>query len=380
MKVRSYPYTLTVLLLLALALVASACGGGDEPAAANNPTSAPAQGQSDTSTDSPTEAPDQEAPSGEPTEAKKETSPEQRGGKIGAPKAHAVADPQYARPKRQPLAVMLENHPDSRPQTGLDKADVVYEAPAEYGIPRFLAIYSSEEAPVLGPVRSARSYYVAWASEYDPVYIHAGGSPQSLSWLKQLDVASMDALRYGGSAFERVTDRQAPHNLYTDTRKLRETIAKDPELKSKGAWGGLRFSKKFTVGSEEGREVRVTYDTGYEVAYEYDERAGVYNRLMLGKPHLDRESKEQLSGSVVIVQTVRMWPLKDDQYGRLGADIQDKGPALIFQDGRVIDGFWEKEKRDSETLYTTAEGEPVALKPGKVWIQIVPKAGTKIER
>ncbi len=380
MKVRSYRHTLTVLLLLALALVPSACGGGDEPAAADNPTSTPAQGQSYTSAEGPTEALDQEAPSGEPTQTKKETAAEQRGGKIGAPKAHAVADPQYARPKRQPLAVMLENHPDSRPQTGLDKADVVYEAPVEYGIPRFLAIYSREEAPVLGPVRSARSYYVAWASEYDPVYIHAGGSPQSLSWLKQLDVASMDALRYGGSAFERVTDRQAPHNLYTDTRKLRKTIAKDPELKSKGAWGGLRFSKKFTVGSEEGREVRVTYDTGYEVAYEYDERAGVYNRLMLGKPHLDRESKEQLSGSVVIVQTVRMWPLKDDQYGRLGADIQDKGPALIFQDGRVIDGFWEKEKRDSETLYTTADGEPVALKPGKVWIQIAPKAGTKIER
>lgn len=376
MKVRSYPSNLTVLFLLALALVASARGGGAEPAAANNPASAPARGQSETSNDEP----DREALSGEPTEARTKAGAEQRGGKIGAPKQHAIADPRYARPRRQPLAVMIENHPDSRPQTGLDNADVVYEAPAEYGIPRFLAIFSSEEADVLGSVRSARSYYVAWASEYDPVYVHAGGSPQSLSWLKQLDVASMDALRYGGGGFERTTDREAPHNLYTDTQELRKVIAEDPELKRKGSWGGLRFSEKFTVGSEEGREVGVVYDTGYEVSYEYDESTGMYNRLMLGKPHLDRESKGQLSGSVVIVQTVRMWPLKDDQYGRLGADIQDKGPALIFQDGRVIEGFWEKERRDSETLYTTAEGEPVALKPGKVWIQIAPKAGTKIER
>lgn len=375
MKPRKNTQTKVVLLLLlALALVAGACGGSDQPPAANQPEENQAQAQP------PAEEPEEEASDeeGASDEAAPTTAP--RGGKIGEPAEQAVSDPQYAKPKRQPLAIMIENHPESRPQTGLDKADVVYEAPAEYGIPRFLAIYSTQEVPVLGPVRSARSYYVAWASEYKPVYIHAGGSPDALSWLKQLDVANIDALRTGGGAFERTSDRVAPHNLYTDTRELRKFIADNPELKTKGTWGGLHFSDNPTVGPEEGREVRVTYDTGYEVSYEYDEREGVYNRVMLGKPHLDRESKEQLSASVVIVQKVGMWPVENDPYGRLGAAIQSKSPALIFQDGRVIEGFWEKDKRDTPTVYTTAEGEPVTLKPGKVWIQIAPKSGTKIER
>lgn len=305
-----------------------------------------------------------------------------RGGEIAPPAVQPTSDdPKYRQPKRRPLAIMVENHPESRPQTGLDKADVVYEAPAEFGIPRFMALYITREAPVLGPVRSARGYYVTWASEYEPVYVHAGGSPQALSFLRQLEMRSIDALRYGGGGFERTSDRAAPHNLYTNTKALRQVVAKDKKLRGgKGSWGGLRFSKQPTVGADEGLEVTVTYEGGYAVTYYYDERSGLYKREMVGEPHLDRATKKQLTASAVIVQKIGMFAVKGDKYGRLEAQVKDeKAPALIFQNGRVIEALWTKAERDEPTVYTTKDGEPILLKPGQVWIQVAPRKTTKVE-
>ncbi len=355
----------TVLLLLVVTL--NACGGDDEPTAATEQSTPTAIAR----------VPD----TAEPTATEAEPAATRvRGSAIGDPAELLTADPRYRKPNRRPLAIMVENHPNSRPQSGLDVADVVYEAPAEYGIPRFLAIYVNREARVLGPVRSARAYYVAWASEYKPVYVHAGGSPSGLSWIRQLKVQAIDALRTDKSGFERTDDRDAPHNLYLDTQALRTSIKADKQLSSrKGTWGGLQFSDKPTVGSKEGQKVRIEYDTGYNVSYEYDERTSVYNRVMLGKPHLDRESKKQLSGTVVIVQTVKARAIEGDELNRLDVDVQDKQPAQIFQDGRVIEGFWEKDKRDTPTKYTTKDGQPITLKPGRVWIQIALKDGTKVD-
>jgi hypothetical protein len=367
MTTRKITGLLSALLLL-IVISVNACGGDDESAGDRQqptPTAVAVQPRDVEPT-----APDEEAA---PTET--------RGSTIGDPAERLTADARFHQPTKRPLAIMIENHPYSRPQSGLDVADVVYEAPAEYGIPRFLAIYVNREAPVLGPVRSARAYFVAWASEYKPLYMHAGGSPTGLSWIKQLKVQSVDALRTNIGGFGRTDDREAPHNLYADTRALRKEIKKDESFSTeKGTWGGLQFSDKPTVGSAEGQKVRVEYESGYNVSYEYDERTGVYNRIMLGKPHLDRESKKQLSGAVVIVQTVKARAIEGDALNRLDIDVQDKQPTLVFQDGRVIEGFWEKEKRDSPTKYTTKDGQSITLKPGRVWIQIVPKDGSKIER
>lgn len=286
--------------------------------------------------------------------------------------------PRAERPRRRPLAVMVENQEAARPQSGLDTADVVYEAPAEGGIPRFLAIFSSEDAPVLGPVRSARAYFVAWASEYDPVFVHAGGSPQALRWLEQLGTDSIDALGYYPGGFWRSKDRRAPHNLYANTVEVRELIIARPRLQdSPGSWGGLRFSDSPTTGvTQGGNRVTVSYEGGYSVAYAYNRATGLYKREMLGKVHKDRESGKGLTASAVIVQTVRMWPIEGDPAGRLEAQVQGRGKVVVFQNGQVIEGYWEKRKRDAPTMYTTVEGGPITLKPGPVWIQVAPLSAT----
>ncbi len=350
---------ITVLLTL------SACGGNDPAAAPSATTPAAAEPTTMAVT---------------PTQGSASATPTKQAGQIGDPAMETAEGTHANMPKRRPLAVMIENHPKSRPQSGLHKAEVVYEAPAEYGIPRFLAIYVNQDAKVLGPVRSARTYFVALANEYDPVYVHAGGSPQSLGQLKKGEMKHIDALRYAGGGFERTSDRVAPHNLYTDTAELRKVIARDPELKGgKGTWGGLEFSDSPTVGKEEGLEVTVEYEGGYSVTYYYDERSGQYKREMVGEPHLDRESKKQLTGSAIIVQTVRMFKVKGDKYGRMEMQLRGKGPVLIFQDSRVTKGFWEKTERESPAKYTTEDGQPVKLKKGQVWIQMVPRDGTKVD-
>ena len=83
--------------------------------------------------------------------------------------------------ERRPLLVMVENHEEARPQSGLSSADIVYETVAEGGITRFMGIYycdAQSHEIIVGPVRSARTYFLDWASEYgnNPLYAHVGGA------------------------------------------------------------------------------------------------------------------------------------------------------------------------------------------------------------
>ena len=125
---------------------------------------------------------------------------------------------------RHPIAVMIDDLRPARPQSGLSLADVVWQAPAEGGIPRYMAVFQSNIPDVVGPVRSTRLYYIAWASEWKSVYVHAGGSPQALKTLRSKGsgqyVYNADEFRYSGT-FYRLKTRIAPHNLYTTGKKLR---------------------------------------------------------------------------------------------------------------------------------------------------------------
>ena len=118
---------------------------------------------------------------------------------------------------------MLDNHPDAYPQTGLDEAAVVFEALAEYGVTRYMAVYAPEFAPIqgnIGPVRSARIYFVQWAMGFRAIYAHAGGSPAGLERLAADNntlVIDIDFVALEDKGFfdfsRRDNNRRAPHNL-----------------------------------------------------------------------------------------------------------------------------------------------------------------------
>jgi hypothetical protein len=292
-----------------------------------------------------------------------------------APKQPPV--PGYEAPlPRRPLAVMVENHPDARPQSGLDYADVVLEAPAEFGISRFVAFFITREAPVVGPVRSARKYFVLWAREFNPVYFHAGGAPGAAALAQELGMARTNAL-WDSRAFYRTNDRIAPHNLYTSTRALvRTERAKGRGFKS-GTWGGLRFKRPGTeLGPEKAAYARLVFNQWYYVEWRWDPSHGMYRRWMDGRPAIERNTGAQITATAVVVRVHDVRRVPGDDKAREDIRVLGSGKAYVLQDGRLTRATWRKRGVYTPTLYYDSRGRRIAFNKGGVWIQVIPQYGS----
>jgi len=285
----------------------------------------------------------------------------------------------------RPLAVMINNHVDARPQSGLIYADVVYEIVAEGGITRFLAFYLNHTPEKIGPVRSAREYYLVLVKEMgDAMLMHEGYSPQAKEAIDTWPVRSL--FRGGASAIanwrDNPNDVAIEHTLYTDGKKLREYA--ENEL----GWGGKRefqlweFMDNPDMYADKPDATEISIDFWYEGDYsgifKYDANTGKYLRFTgydsLGDPipHLDRETSEQVAVENVIVQFVAESPIIGDDKSRLEYDLIGSGSGLVFVKGKVIEATWIKEDRDSRTLFYDTNGDQIKFSPGKFWISIVP--------
>lgn len=279
---------------------------------------------------------------------------------------------------RRPLAVMVENSPAARPQSGLDKADLVYEMLAEAAITRFMAVYLHSEAAVLGPVRSARPYFITRALDYDAIYAYSGGSEAAKKMVRTEQVAALDEFGIGRRAFWRIKGRNAPHNLYTDTAKLRKVSAEK---------GYKQFSEitpfKFLAEGEAlsgGRSSAgpiIYYPRDFSVAaFEYDQSQNHYLRATGGKPHKDNVTGEQLTVRNIIVQYVNTKVI--DKEGRRSMKMTGSGRALLFTGGQVYEGRWHKSGLRFRTVFTGENGTEFKLNPGRTWISVVP-IDTKVD-
>jgi hypothetical protein len=303
--------------------------------------------------------------------------------------------------KRRPLTVMIENHSDSRPQSGLSKADVVYEAVAEGGITRFLAVFycgAAAEEVTLGPVRSARTYFMDFASEYGdfPLYAHVGGANKpgpanalgqigDYGWLAKGN--DMNQFSIGFPVFWRDYERighpvATEHTMYSTTEKLWEVASKrglnatdekghrwdanfeewkfkdDEESSLRGTIGKISFS--FWENSPD-----------YAVSWEYNKENNNYLRFNGGQPHKDLNNDNQIQAKTVIIQFMKeKGPI--DEIKHMLYETVGSGKALIFQDGKVIEGSWKKEKRQARTKFIDKSGKEILLNRGPIWIEIVP--------
>ncbi len=299
--------------------------------------------------------------------------------------------------KRRPLAVMIENHQEARPQSGLSSANIVYEAVAEGGITRFMAIFYCNLSDIqVGPVRSARTYYLDWLGEYDGLYGHVGGanSPgpaDTLSQIIKYGVKDLNQFSIGFPVFWRDYQRlghpvATEHTMYSTTQKLWEVGAKrgwtekDEDDKS---WSGGFTPWKFKDEKGGGTTTKITvpfWDSGeYVVEWDYDSTTNSYNRKNGGVEHQDLNNKKQLVAKNVVVQFEKESRANDGYennlhllYGTTGS-----GKALIFQDGNVIEGKWIKATRISRTKYIDSKGLEIQFNKGQIWIQTVPE-GSKV--
>jgi hypothetical protein len=269
-----------------------------------------------------------------------------------------------------PLAIVVENSPEARPQSGLDAADLVYEALAEGGITRFLAVYVNGEPSTVGPVRSARHYFVSLAAELGAPLVHIGASPQGYALLRELNLPDLDET-YGHPGFWRSAQRPAPHNAYTSIAGARTALSTRPPG-GPGSWGGFAFKEqRLAYQGAPAQRLQIDYPTwGYRVEYRYDPRSGLYDRFMAGAPHLDGESHEQIRAGAIAVLTVKSWVI--DEVGRLDFELIGQGPATCVLDGVAIEGSWQQGSASEPRRFVDRTGQPIRFNGGPVWIQIVP--------
>lgn len=266
--------------------------------------------------------------------------------------------------------IMIENSPDARPQSGLKDSGVVFEAIAEGGITRFLAIYQEQKPQLIGPVRSVRIYYVNWIAAFNASVAHIGGSAAALAEVRNGSYRDIDQFFNSGS-YWRATDRNAPHNVYTSFAKLDALNQKKGYTTSDFTGFTRKDSEASPVATA--TQINVTMSSAlFNSAYSYDKASNTYLRSEGGAPHMDRE-QGQISPRVVIVMKVPMSTVLEDGY-RQDYSVIGNGTAYIFQDGNVAEATWTKSSKKEQIKFTDATGQEIALARGQVFITAVPAA------
>ncbi len=304
---------------------------------------------------------------------------------VAAPTDGVLETPAAA--ARPVIAVMIDDAPAARPQAGLADADILFQAPAEGGIPRYMALYQANAAPAIGPIRSSRRYFVGWAAAWRPLYAHVGGAPNALAALDAMNgrlVWNADEFRWA-AYMPRITTRVAPHNVYSSTRELDALAARlGVPAAPPAAWSFVDpapLADRPSTGS-----LVVPYPAGV-ISYAYDRATDRYLRSVDGVPEIDSGTGARVAPYDVIVLDVAVGPLANapgqttnQEKGRLEVGYTGSGQALVLRDGVAIEARWSKASDAAPLVLTqatgAAAGEPVQLVRGQIAIQVVPEGTT----
>jgi DUF3048 family protein len=372
LRARAIALALVALVVAGVAFAASA-GGFLGPAASNRPSggevAVASSGTPGDSGGSLSPGAGSESPS-----ASLSPSPEPTPVNAVAPLDGLLTTP--ARAKLPVIAVMIDDLSPARLQSGFSSASVVWQAPAEGGIPRYMMMFQENTPLDVGPVRSARYYYIAWAAEWRAAYVHAGGSPQALATLRAQGQGQLvyDANQFfNGAYFRRITTKFPPHNLYTTGKQLRQ-LATKVKAKPPAATPVWRFAADAPL---EARPVGGTIETDYlanHIVYKYDQATNTYKRFvsLFPKQQVDPSTKVAIAPKNVVVMLMQFGPLGDDTaHHRLEAKVVGQGTAWIATNGKTIKGKWRKKSLTSPTLFYDAAGHQVTLTAGQTFVQVM---------
>lgn len=271
-----------------------------------------------------------------------------------------------------PIAIVLDNLKESRPISGIKNTSVVYEAPVEADITRFLAIYEQDFLPdKIGPVRSIRPYFTEWAQEYGALFIHAGGSPESLKNIKKgiYPIYNLDEISKDGVYFWRDWQRESPHNIYISKQSIINVI-KDKDLNNviKSDFKAWTFKSEIDEIKPYQLTDIIKIDYREPVIWQFNKDENIYLRYQSGQVFVD-ESYEQVWAKNIVIQKTRIDIL--DEIGRRYIQTVGSGQALIFQGGTMIKGTWQRNNNDTHTSFYDENGNEIEFFPGLIWIQIV---------
>ena len=286
-----------------------------------------------------------------------------------------------ARLARPALIVKIENAPVARPQSGLDVADVVFEEIVEGGITRFLAVFHSTDADLIGPVRSVRPSDPDLAAAFGGLFAYSGGIPTFINALQRtpgITDVGVDRLDEGpDKPYSRRPGRSAPNNLYTSTAKV---YAKAPSAATRPP---ARFNDFLpegqpfaAAGATPATSLTATVGTT-NVTYEYDPASKTYRRGGLV------EGGRPVTPANVIVQFTAY--ADTDETDLTGATVEKattvgSGDALILSGGMAVRGRWSKPSATAYTTYTDASGAPISLSPGRTWVELARRGAAATTR
>lgn len=274
----------------------------------------------------------------------------------------------------RPYAIIIENERAARPQAGLQEAELVYEAPVEGGITRFLAFYISPFEKEIGPVRSARPYFAYLAHEYDSILAHCGYSIHTEAVFAALKSKHINEIP-NPAYFQRLESRKRPHNLYTNLSLLSAGAEKFNYLPGEPPAGFFHFTEQEKPSEELVSSIALTFNASNSVTYRWNPR-GTYTRYNDGNPFIDTNHERPVEVKNIIVQNVSSRVFTEE--GHLEITLLGEGKGYFFSGGNVEEIKWKKDSCQERTHFYKTDGSVLRLAPGNTWIHLLPQEG-KVE-
>ena len=276
----------------------------------------------------------------------------------------------------RPIAVMIDNHDDAWPQAGLQRAYMVYEIIVEGGETRLMALFKgADDVEKIGPVRSARHYFIDYAMENDAIYVHFGESPQASSDIKKYSIAEIDGISEDGTTFWRVKDKAAPHNAVTSMKNLIQS-AKNKNYRMTSSEDSVLNYVTDEVNLEDGQgavSVTIPHSQLQTVSYEYDEENKVYERFARKEAQVDWDTDEPITVKNIIITFCDNYTLSDtENKGRQGLKNIGTFDGYYITNGKAIKIKCIKNARDEKTIYQDLNGNEIDVNDGNTFVHICP--------
>ncbi len=275
----------------------------------------------------------------------------------------------------RPYAIMIDNLPAARPQSGLKDAELVYEVPVEGNTTRFITFWLTPYEKNIGPVRSARPYFAYLAKEQDAILAHCGYSIHTEAVIKEINLKHIDE-RYNPLYYKREKSRNMPHNLYTNLSRLSQGAEKFNYLQTEDVTAApfFNFGEKQAPGAIIS-QISISFISHNLVEYRWNPQ-GTYTRYNEGSLFVDANDGEAVEVKNIIVQFVDLKTFTDE--GHLNITLLGEGNGLYFSEGSVQEIIWRKDSYSKRTRFLEKNGEEIKLSKGNTWIHLVPQYG-KVE-
>lgn len=283
--------------------------------------------------------------------------------------------------EKRPIAIVINNLRKALPQSGISKADLYYEVLAEAGITRIIAIFQQFTSEKIGPIRSARHYFLDFVLDNDAIFVHHGSSEEGKKFVNDYNIDHLDGMDLEGITFfrdlQRAKERGLEHSSYSDSTKINDAIIKYSfeTLHKKEFKPMFNFFEKDEdlLDGQAAKNIIVPFSDYQQSIFKYDENKKVYLRFQGEDKHIDEENNEQLSVKNIIVQRVSMRVI--DSEGRRDLDLVGVGDGYYFTNGKFIRIKWEKINHNSPTMWYDENGDILSINKGKTWICVFQNTG-----